>query len=363
MRPQLTTSISTQMLNYVIFAPSFEPTTLLVVLVSCIQLGIESLPRYYLTLRSPPTFWFSIECFCVAYLTIEYLTRWWAHLGNRVRFPLQFLNILDLLAVIPFYIERILDACGGIPTYHLMDLRVLRLFRVTRAVRFFPGGSLVLRAFTDTAPTLGSCLVAFVLLLFFWSSLLYTVERAHSRFDPGRSLWVRPRYKGLVLAEEVSPFQSVYHTLWWAATSMCTVGYGDAVPLSAMGKIIATLTMLSGIFMLALPTSVVGSRFLHLYRNSHRKAEFNCLRKPVDHRKVCIASELGSLAEDALLTDDESHRLHQVLWDKKYERALQQIYQASLLTQNYDLRRRRFVENLHGLLAHDHQGCACYGYI
>nr|CAG8535561.1 14018_t:CDS:2 [Entrophospora candida] len=96
-----------------------------------------------------------------------------------------------------------------------------------------------------------------LIILLISSAIMYDVE--HGEFlDPATLKWYRYNGTGM----EISPFQSIIDTLWWSITTLTTTGYGDAVPVTASGKFVAGVTMICGIMVIALLTSIIGSNFV-----------------------------------------------------------------------------------------------------
>merc|ERR1719453_1759159 len=94
-----------------------------------------------------------------------------------------------------------------------------------------------------------------------------------------------------------SPYQSILLTLWWAITTMTTVGYGDTIPVSNAGRLVGGLAMLGGIIMLALPTTVFGAQFAEEYSTMKSDAALEKLRNPDRDRKDEEAELLEIKAE------------------------------------------------------------------
>jgi hypothetical protein len=88
------------------------------------------------------------------------------------------------------------------------------------------------------------------------SAIMYFIERG--TFHKNDLTWYRTGKDGKL---EVSPFQSIVHSFWWSIVTLTTTGYGDAVPVTGPGKLVAALTMTCGILVIALPTSIIGSNF------------------------------------------------------------------------------------------------------
>ena len=207
-----------------------------------------------------------VEVAVVAIFTAEYVSRFAVHYGSRVSFVVQPLNLVDLLAILPFYAELAFGA-GNTPSSDV--LRVLRVLRVVRIFRVFK-----LANFVESMRVVGTCMAestdALGLLVFFlciavliFASLLYYAESGvrTPASDGGADVFLRSD-------GSESPFTSIPATFWWAIVTMTTVGYGDSFPVEPAGKLIATFAMLTGVLVLALPISVIGSNFTDAYAAS-----------------------------------------------------------------------------------------------
>ena len=110
----------------------------------------------------------------------------------------------------------------------------------------------------------------FLIALFVSSALLYNLERGE-KFNENEMRWYRIDENGKL---EPSPFQSIVHSLWWSIVTLTATGYGDLVPITVAGKIIAGITMISGILVIALLTSIIGSNFISEWA-SYRRIQFH----------------------------------------------------------------------------------------
>lgn len=185
----------------------------------------------------------AIEVAAVAIFTIDYAFRWWvAPEGDptgaaqpwraRLRYAVSPFGIIDLLAVLPFFLDLVLPV-------HPDWLRVLRLLRLLKMARYAPGLSLfvaVIRA--ESKPLLAAFLVMAVLLMV-ESGIMFIIER---RAQP-------------------EAFASIPHTMWWAIVTMATVGYGDVVPHTPLGRIFGGVVMVFGIVMFAVPAGILATGF------------------------------------------------------------------------------------------------------
>ena len=103
----------------------------------------------------------------------------------------------------------------------------------------------------------------------FFSSAIYYAEKGNLNADDGQYY----RQVGDVEFGELSPFQSIPMSFWWCIVTMTTVGYGDAYPITFPGKIIACITSLLGILVLAIPITVISTNFSIEYENLKKKKE------------------------------------------------------------------------------------------
>ena len=184
------------------------------------------------------------ELASVAIFTVEYLARLWVadqHLPlqgygpvkARVRFALGPFPIIDFLAVAPFYLSLI------VPAADLRILRVFRLLRLLKLARYSPAIASLGRVLADERRALGAALLIMVVLLMLSATAIYYIER-----------FVQPE-----------KFASIPGSMWWALATLTTVGYGDVVPVTALGRVIGGLVMIFGLGMFALPIGIIASGF------------------------------------------------------------------------------------------------------
>jgi len=185
------------------------------------------------------------EYFSVAVFTLEYAARLWVctecpgsgkGLGGRLRQAMRPLMLVDLLAILPFYLPFLLPAdLIFLRAVRLMRLmRVLKLGRYSDAIRIFFS---VIRLKKEQLAVSGFGLGV---LLIIASSLMYYFER------------------------EAQPaiFGSIPHAMWWAIITLTTVGYGDAYPVTLMGRFLASAIALLGIGMFAIPAGILSAGFM-----------------------------------------------------------------------------------------------------
>jgi voltage-gated potassium channel len=189
-------------------------------------------------------FFTDFEYFSVIAFSIEYVLRVWSCVEEpkyrrpilgRVRFAFTPLAIIDLLAVLPFYL----------PFLHV-DLRMLRMLRILRIMRLAKLGryseslQILGRVFAAKKEQLASTVAILLMLLIFSSCLMYFIEGD----------------------QQPDKFSSIPATMWWAVTTLTTVGYGDVSPITDAGKFVGSILAILGIGMFALPTGILGAGFM-----------------------------------------------------------------------------------------------------
>jgi len=222
-----------------------------------------------------------IETFCILIFTFEYIARLAASpQGPGVaRYLVAPANIIDLVSIMPWYIEYAMVATGatasGIEVLSVLRLiRLTRIGRIFKVSRSFEGLIMLLRSLRKSVPALLMLFLFMGLSGIFFATLIFTAEGG--TYDEYRQQYVRDD-------GSASPFESIPGSLWWTIVTMTTVGYGDQYPVTAGGKIVAVLTMFCGLVVLSLPITIIGANF---------DEEYRLLRKRKQDEKDAISRRL-----------------------------------------------------------------------
>ena len=203
------------------------------------------------------------------------------------------MNIIDFLAIAPFYAELIYSGSpSGSSSAILRILRLIRIFRVFKVSRYLPWVRVFASALTSSLQPLLMLVFVILIAMVVFSSAIYFAERGE--WDPTTNLFMRDPGDGTPPVP--SPYQSIPDSMWWCIVTMTTgeawgvhvcgdrggvqyidpivatpraatapstraVGYGDMVPLTPLGRFIASLAALSGILVLAIPITVISTNF------------------------------------------------------------------------------------------------------
>ena len=197
-----------------------------VIVISIAAFCIETLPAFRKKHRKGDAsgghddhlVWFAIETGCIVWFTFEYVMRF-ASAPQKLKFARSFLNVIDIVAILPFYITL------PLPTETVSSLGVLRVLRLVRVFRIFKL-SRHSRGLQIVGMTLRSSFRELCLLVFFvfvgviiFSSMLFFASGDQS------------------LVGERGEYLSIPHIFWWAIITMTTVGYGDVWPDTPAGKV------------------------------------------------------------------------------------------------------------------------------
>ena len=206
------------------------------IIISLITFSIETLPNLHgdhkLLLR-----W--MEVFSVTIFTIEYFLRLWLTKPSK-DYLFSFFGIADLVAILPFYIS------SGIDLRSIRVFRLLRLFRVFKLFKYNTAINRLSNAFTSIKKELTVFMVGTFFLLYVSAVGIYYFENP-----------VQPE-----------SFKSVFHCMWWAVTTLTTVGYGDMYPITAGGKLFSTVVVFIGMGIVAIPTGLLASAFSQTFKDN-----------------------------------------------------------------------------------------------
>ena len=243
------------------------------IFVSCAVFIMESMPDFYRVPASMELF-IEIEQFCIICFTVEFFLRLFS-CPDYGAYCADLLNWVDLVAIMPFYIEKAL-AGEDIPLGVIRTIRLVRIFRLFKFSRYVTWIGVFAATIIESLMPLAIIIFIMLIVTILVASLVYNVERGiWTCADEGPPA-VLCAYR--TASGELTTFGSIPESMWWTLVTMTTVGYGVPwVPLTGLGKFIGALTGLAGILILAVPISVISANFQQQYRKMntrrHLKAE------------------------------------------------------------------------------------------
>jgi voltage-gated potassium channel len=233
----------------------FDVTIMTLIILSVIGVMLESVPliaeQYGLAL-------FTFEVVAVLVFSVEYVGRLWTctldkrfagAVTGRLRWARSPLAIVDLLAVLPFYLPFL-----GVDARFLRVLRLLRILRLAKLQRYMKSLLLLGKVWSSRRYEIVMTTVLMLFILIISASLMYYAERG----------------------AQPEAFASIPHAMWWAIATLTTVGYGDVTPATGLGRVMGAVVAVVGIALFALPTGILGSGFveeLEKEREQERKKE------------------------------------------------------------------------------------------
>lgn len=205
----------------------FDICLIVVILASVAVIMLDSIPRLHLRFG---TLYLETEWLFTILFTVEYLVRVWCA-PNRRAYMLSIYGIVDLLALMPTYLSLLLPQTAPLLVIRL--LRILRIFRVLRLLSLLNEANELAAALRRSARKIFVFFSLMMILATIFGCLIYVVEGAENGFE------------------------TIPRSIYWAIVTITTVGYGDVVPLTAIGRAIASVGMLIGYAVIAVPTGIV----------------------------------------------------------------------------------------------------------
>lgn len=206
---------------------AFDIALLACILLSILVVMLDSSPALHLRYGR---FFFVIEWWFTALFTLEYILRLIA-VRRPLRYAFSFLGLIDLLALIPMYLSLVL--VGAQSLLVLRALRLLRIFRIFKLTHFLSEMSFLSSALKSSAKKISIFMLVVLTLVIILGSVMYMVESRETGFT------------------------SIPDSIYWAIVTITTVGYGDISPATPLGKFIASIIMLIGYGIIAVPTGII----------------------------------------------------------------------------------------------------------
>ncbi|CAL8242587.1 unnamed protein product [Merluccius merluccius] len=189
---------------------------------------------------------FCLDTACVMIFTVEYLLRL-AAAPSRYRFARSVMSVIDVVAIMPYYIGLVMtdneDLSGAFVT-----LRVFRVFRIFKFSRHSAGLRILGYTLKSCASELGFLLFSLTMAIIIFATIMFYAEKGSA----------------------ASKFTSIPAAFWYTIVTMTTLGYGDMVPKTVIGKLVGSVCSLSGVLVIALPVPVIVSNFSRIYHQSQR---------------------------------------------------------------------------------------------
>lgn len=246
----------------------FDVILLILILISIIVVMLETVE----SLHAKYGFYFNIAEWVITILfSIEYILRVWT-IKKASAYIFSFYGIIDFLSTIPKYLSLIF--AGANILIALRALRLLRVFRILKLSPFVGESQGLMKALKASRAKISVFLLAVLILTIILGTIMYLVEYQHG-----------------------SGFDNIPKSMYWAIVTLTTVGYGDIAPVTPLGQFIASIIMILGYGILAVPTGIVSAEYS---RHKEKKIHHNTQVCPHchatghhDNAKYCYACGLS----------------------------------------------------------------------
>ena len=299
---------------------------MMMVFISSFAFCIETLPRFEDDAQAGDVF-YGIELFSLVIFTTEYVLRSIC-CPHWTSFVVQPLNVVDLVAILPFYLQLMLPMSVD----SVQVVRTIRLVRVLRILRLgvkFGRLKIIGSSIAECADMLVVSTAMGALAIVIFSTLIYYAE--HGDYVAAQDIFARSQD---IVCENLdssvatiwnadgtlnssctyveSPYKSIPASFWWCVVTLMTVGYGDNVPVTSAGRFIASMTMICSVLLLALPISVIGTEFTRQWIDYKADVEYEKDRKIVAPRfqKLIRATRLQLKAAQETQQDMRARQMN-----------------------------------------------------
>lgn len=225
----------------------FDIVLLVVILISVVLVMLESVPsialKYLHILKI-------LEWIITIIFTIEYILRI-AIVKKPISYIFSFYGIIDFLSVIPTYLSLIIIGTQSLIVIRV--LRLLRVFRILKLTRYTQAGRTIGRALWASREKISVFIFMVIILVVIIGTIMYLVEG------------------------EEHGFTSIPTSIYWAIVTLTTVGYGDISPVTSLGQFLASIVMIMGYAIIAVPTGIVTSELMKPTIKQNTQVCHHCL--------------------------------------------------------------------------------------
>jgi voltage-gated potassium channel len=222
---------------------AFDVSLLFLILFSTLIVILDSVPKWHTRYGD---LFYTLEWIFTAIFTVEYVLRL-ISIRQPSKYVFSFLGIVDLLAIIPSYLSIFFAGAQSLLVFRA--LRLLRVFRIFKLSHFLSEMRFLGIAISGSLRKISIFMMIVVMLVIILGSIMYLVEGG------------------------TNGFTSIPESIYWAVVTITTVGYGDITPATTLGKFVASLIMLIGYGIIAVPTGIITTEMATAAKNKDQKHE------------------------------------------------------------------------------------------
>lgn len=228
---------------------AFDVVLIICILLSVLVVMLESVKSF----QSDYYYLFMVlEWFFTILFTVEYILRLLCS-PKPLRYMFSFFGLVDVLSIMPTYLDIFFPGSHYLLTIRI--LRVLRIFRVLKLIQYIEEINFLKSSLYESRRKILVFMFAVLTVMIVLGSLMYLIEG------------------------EENGFSNIPISIYWAIVTMSTVGYGDIAPNTVLGKILASISILIGYAIIAVPTGIVTARMIQSSQESSGKACKDCNAK------------------------------------------------------------------------------------
>ena len=254
---------------------TFDVFIIILILLNVLAVSIETVD----SIHARHWAWlYFFDAFSVFVFTIEYILRVWSSVEDlsgkyshpflgRLKYMFSPMALIDLIAILPFYLFFLIP-------FDLRFMRVFRVLRILKLARYSGALETLTVVFHNERRSLFAAFTIMMTLLVFLSSIMYFIERE---------------------AQEEA-FASIPHAMWWGMATLTTVGYGDVVPVTVLGKLVGAMVTLLGLSMFAMPAAILASGYTREAKRREFTVTWNLVAQ-VPLFAHLSASDIADIAE------------------------------------------------------------------
>lgn len=230
---------------------AFDVVLIVFIVLSILMVILESVPTYHAKYGK---IFYIVEWIITIFFTIEYILRIWI-IGRPSRYIFSFYGIIDFLSILPSFLGLYFNKTHSLAV--IRGLRLLRIFRILKLNRYTTASSILIRALRASTTKIFVFLFAVLMIVVIIGTLMYLIEGS------------------------ASGFTSIPIGIYWSIVTLTTVGYGDISPATPLGQFLASVVMILGYGIIAVPTGIV-------------TAELSSQRHPTGEEQTHSEQDTGS---------------------------------------------------------------------
>ena len=229
----------------------FDVALIIMILASVIAVLMDSVAEYHQTYGA---FFYRLEWFFTVAFTIEYLLRLYST-PDKKAYVFSFYGLIDLFSILPTYIAFLFPSVQYLIVIRIM--RVLRIFRILKLFRYMGEANLLYTALLQARRKILVFLFTVLTLIVIFGALMFIIEGPEHGFH------------------------SIPHSIYWAIVTITTVVYGDISPQTPVGQFVASVAMICGYAIIAVPTGIIGAELMNEFQERGKKE--------VENSRKCVS--------------------------------------------------------------------------